>query len=173
MEDSLTKFDFLKKVPIFKGLNESQVEKISQSLKSASYKEGEYITRENEEGDRLFILYKGRVKIAKCLTMLAKAESCDEFDKSLNILDGNNHPTFGELALIDGGLRSATATALTECHLLTLSRDSFERLIQSDPLMGYILMKNIAVNIADMLKKSSQDVLKLATAFSLAMKCER
>lgn len=169
----MLKYDFLKNIPIFNGLSEKQLESVSQNLKLVNYKEGEHIIKEGDEGHELFIIYKGKVKVTKCLTMLANAKSNDDFDKSLNILDDSTHPTFGELALLHDNLRSATVTAVTDCQLLVLQNESFEKLAESDPLLGFLVMKNIAMNVADMLRNSSQDVLKLATAFSLVMKCEK
>lgn len=74
--------------------------------------------------------------------------------------------------MLNENIRTATAVAITDCELLALKRADFEKIAEVDPRLGFILMRNIATHIAGTLKKSSQDLLKLATAFSLAMGCE-
>ena len=50
-----------------------------------------------------------------------------------------------------------------------LRRADFERLTTADPLLGYRLMRNVAVVLADRLRSTDLDVLKLTTALSLAL----
>ena len=168
----MIRYDFLSEIPLFKGLTEEQLAVLSSKLELRYYKHNEVIIKENETGDELYILNKGKVKITKCLTLTAYENKGDDREKSLNILDEMNHPAFGEVAMLHNNIRSATVSAVNDCELLTLKRSVFEKLADDDARMGYIIIRNIAVNLSETLKKSSHDVIKLATAFSLVMKCE-
>lgn len=76
---------------------------------------------------------------------------------------------FGEMGLLSDLERSATITTETECEILELSRADFERLVASDPELGYRLVHNIALVLAERLRRTDLDVLKLTAALSLAL----
>ena len=51
---------------------------------------------------------------------------------------------FGEMALVDSAPRAASVTATSDCKLLTINRDSFMKLVRSNPLFGIELLKGFA-----------------------------
>ena len=57
---------------------------------------------------------------------------------------------FGEMALVDQAVRSATATAETECKMLAINRNVFLHLVKTSPAFGIALLNGIAARAKDM-----------------------
>ena len=160
----------LSRFPIFARLSQKQLVKIAAIIRNQTFKDGEEITCEGEHGDELFLLLSGKVGVSKSLTLKVGREGLDTRDKSLIQMRAEDAPYFGEMALLrEDSLRTATVKAVGQCHLGMIKRDSFIKLCESDYELGYLLLMNIARTLAAHLEKTSQDVLKLTTAFSLAL----
>ena len=96
----------------------------------------------------------------------------DDFRKTEKVLTRfrpEDHAIFGEMALIGQDSRSATIIAKTECMLLEIKRDDFIRLIESDPELGVKILMNLSGLLVNRLRQSSQDVIRLTTALSIAL----
>lgn len=87
----------------------------------------------------------------------------------LNSLDARDYPFFGEIALVEVGVLSASAVAETDCKLMVIKKEDFDRLCDAECDIGYRLIRNTSEVICTMLRKSNNDVIKLATALSIAM----
>jgi CRP/FNR family transcriptional regulator, cyclic AMP receptor protein len=156
--------------PIFAGLSAAQLAEIACITQIRKYASGEEITREGDEGHELYLLLSGKVEVSKSLTLLAGRADIDAKDKSLIQLKAEDGPYFGEIALLnEASSRSATVKALTDCLVGIISRQDFMNLCQRDKELGFYLLFNIAKTLASRLEKTNQDVLKLTTAFSLAL----
>jgi CRP/FNR family cyclic AMP-dependent transcriptional regulator len=160
----------LSRFPIFAGLLPLQLQKIESILQKRRYKVGEDITCEGEYGDELFLLLQGKVEVSKLLTLMVGRGDIDTRDKSLVQLRAEDAPYFGEMALLrENAIRSATVKALEESVVGIIKHKDLVALSESDIELGYRLMKNIAQMLAERLEKTNQDILKLTTAFSLAL----
>lgn len=160
----------LSRFPIFAGLNDEQLEKIGNIISEKNYGLGEEITREGAKGDELYLLLKGTVQVSKTLTLLVGRGDVDTRDKSLIRLKAEDAPYFGEMAILSKeSTRSATVKALDECVVGIIKRKDLLNLCEKDKELGYRLLKNIASTLAVRLEKANQDILKLTTAFSLAV----
>lgn len=93
------------------------------TLRLRRFRRGEVIFHQGDPGDSLHIIQSGAVKI-----VLPSAEGDEAIIATLRPSD-----FFGELALLDGALRSATATAIEPTETLVLSRDQFRALIDTAP----------------------------------------
>lgn len=93
---------------------------------------GRTIFREGEAGDTMYIIQKGRVKITKRVAHV---------EKILMVLEKGDF--FGEIALVRQTPRSATATAIDTCELLSFNRQGFVSMISKN--------SNIAMNIIEKL----------------------
>lgn len=155
--------------PLFKGLNEEEIAVFRPATQQVSYKKGESIMVEGQSGENLVILIKGQVTISKKLTLLGDDES-DTKDKTFITLDDKNRPFFGEMALLlEGSLRTATVTASTDCEIVVMEKEGFQKASTSNPTIGWKVMENIARKLAANLDRESKNVLKLTTAFSLVL----
>jgi CRP/FNR family transcriptional regulator, cyclic AMP receptor protein len=109
-------------IPLFAGLDAEGLESLGRETRIRRFRRGEVIFHQGDPGDALFIVLAGRVKI------VLPAETGDE--AILATLRAGDF--FGELALLDGAPRSATATAIEATETAVLSRDRFRDLIGSD-----------------------------------------
>lgn len=97
-----------------------EISQISDALKTKSFKAGETIIKQNEEGDVFYILEEGECFAEKVFTEGSAGEKVKEYQKG---------SYFGELALIKNEPRAASIIATTDCKLLSLDRLSFKRLL--------------------------------------------
>jgi CRP/FNR family transcriptional regulator, cyclic AMP receptor protein len=157
----------LSQIQIFKDLNESQLNLVSGFLKEISFEENEFIVRESSEGESLFILYEGSVRVTKKLIMDFQGYSGE--NKNLATLQADFLPFFGENGLVGNGTRNANVQAITKCKMLELTKQDFDAIAEKDIQTAYLIVKNIALVIAERLDKTDKNVVKLATALSLSV----
>lgn len=161
----------LSRFPILQGLNDSQLHKVREIVREKKTAAGEMITKEGEHGDTLFLLLAGSVEVSKSLTLHMGREGLDTRDKSLTVLRADEAPYFGEMALLrEDSRRTASVKAVEVCVLGIIHRQDFIALCEKDVALGYRLLLNIAKTLVGRLEKMNQDILKLTTAFSLALK---
>ena len=126
--------DFLRKVSLFKGLNEGGLKALAELCFTREFaKEGVIILAE-QEGDTLFIIREGQVKV--CI-------SNEEGREVILSLLGPG-AVFGELALLDGKLRSANVVATDDTSLIMLRRSDFQQLIYKTPQIAMALLAELA-----------------------------
>lgn len=116
--------EMLRHVDLFQGLPEDELSGVSEVVKGVTAQDGEVLFEEGEPGDCFYVVSKGAVEISKSV-------SGSGTDKLAVRRAGE---AFGEMALLNDAPRSATAKALEETELLTLSREDFEQLIGGDSL---------------------------------------
>ena len=160
----------LSRFSVFAGLTPEQLQKIERLVREKQVPAGEEITREGEKGDELFLLLKGKVEVSKTLTLMVGRGDVDTRDKSLIQLDAAKSPMFGEMAILrEDSIRSATVKALEACTIGIIKRKDLLELCEQDKEIGFRILSNIARQLAENLEKANRDILKLTTAFSLAL----
>ena len=157
---------------IFAGMNADQINEAKKRLQTKSYQQGEVIWRENEPGDDVGLLLKGEVDITHRLTLLSSQSGLASGDKALIHLTADQHPVIGEIALCANTPRSASLTATTEVLLGILKRSDVEEVANADPAFGVAFYRNLSAIIARRLIETNANVMKLTTAFSLALEQE-
>ena len=120
--DTPARVAFLKKIHLFHGLEDDDYEQIASELDELQVPKGGVVFEQGAKADSFYLIYGGSVRIIR---------KHNNKDAQLAILVKNDY--FGEMALVEHRLRSATATALTDTSLLVLSRKDFEKLYKSDP----------------------------------------
>lgn len=123
---------------LFAGLDDERMDLVVGALRSRRFRRGEVIFHEGDPGDSLFIVASGSVKIL--------VEPEDGSEPAILAMIGRGG-SFGELALLDGSARSATAVALDAVETLVLRRDAFDRLIDEDPAIRRALLTALAAEI--------------------------
>jgi CRP-like cAMP-binding protein len=109
----------LKHVVLFKDLSLRDIGMVDQLLHERHYLAGEVIFDEGEEGQGLFVVLSGRVKIIRPGSL---AERMPEFGPG---------SFFGEVALLDQSVRTAQARAVEDTHIVTLFRAEFFSLLET------------------------------------------
>src|SRR5499426_1657384 len=113
----------LARVPLFKRLEPHELERLAQEIDQVNYKAGETIFNEHDRGDALYILERGAVRIWVY----------DEDVKDVTLAELKPGEFFGELAVLDRGERSSSATAIVDSHLHRLSSDDFQHFLLEHP----------------------------------------
>jgi CRP/FNR family transcriptional regulator, cyclic AMP receptor protein len=113
----------LARVPLFKRLEPQELEHLAEEVDQVNYKAGETIFNEHDRGDALYILEEGAVRIWVY----------DEDVKDVTLAQLKPGDFFGELAVLDRGERSSSATAMTDIHLHRLSSDDFQKFLMEHP----------------------------------------
>jgi CRP/FNR family transcriptional regulator, cyclic AMP receptor protein len=119
----------LAKVPLFTDCSKRDLELISRVAKDVSHRAGTVIAREGEPGVGLFIILDG------------KAEVSIGGVKKTTLGPGD---FFGEIALLDGGPRTATVTAITDLKLLGLTEWVFRGLMMEHPAIALKTLQQMA-----------------------------
>ncbi len=162
--------NFLKKIPLFIELSDAKLEMIKRIIRERTVEAGSMIIKEGTKGTEMFILLDGEVEVSKSLLLKITGRGMDQRDKSLIRLTGDDYAFFGEMALFDPiSERSASVIATSKCVIAEIAQEDFFRLAESDHEIGYHVLKNIVTIISNRLDKTTQDVLKLTTALSLAL----
>ena len=125
------KVDFLATVSLFSHLKEEELQRLAGQSHYCSFNFGDVIIREGERDDRLYILIGGKVNIIK--SYRTKKE------KRLRILEPPAY--FGEMALIDDLVRTATVVALRDSETLCLDKLDLEREIERSPIIAKKLLQ--------------------------------
>jgi CRP/FNR family cyclic AMP-dependent transcriptional regulator len=120
--------------PLFRTLPADRIEQIARALLTGRFRRGQIIFQQGDDGDAMFLVESGLVKIS--------AESADGQEAILTEIRPGE--TFGELALLDGAPRSATATALADTVTLRLPRQAFDELLDTDAAFPRRIMESLA-----------------------------
>ncbi len=120
------KLELLKRVPLFAGLNTKQLEQLEMITDEIDVAAGTVLVQEGRVAHEFFIIISGEVAI-------------DKGGQEINNLTGGDF--LGEIALIDGGPRTATATASTPCRLLVLTHGGFHQLLDTSPEIRRAVME--------------------------------
>lgn len=130
--------DALAACRLFAGLDARAMDLVASALRVRRFRRGEVIFHAGDPGDSLFIVASGSVKIT------VTAEDGAEPAILTTIGAGG---FFGELALLDGAPRSATAAAVDAVETLVLRRDAFDRLVDTEVGLRRTLLGALAAEI--------------------------
>jgi CRP-like cAMP-binding protein len=116
---------FLTRSHLFRGLDENQIGAVAAELTEKTFAAGEEIIKQSDPGDRLYLIWRGKVKVTK----IRRGK-----EVLLANLVANDY--FGEDALLSRRhKRTATVTAVEEVQTLVLTRDQFRKLLKQAPTL--------------------------------------
>ena len=138
----------LKKVKFFDTLTEDELKKIASLSKPEEYKEGETIFSEGDEGERLFVILSGAVRISKNIPGMG--------EEALSILRVGDY--FGEMSLIDNAPRSADARTHEDSSLMTLSKKDLEGLMDEKKEIGYKILSKFVETLSKRLRDTNDKI---------------
>lgn len=122
----------LREVALFQGLGQSDLSEILRISEAVRVDSGEYVFEEGERGDHFYVIVHGSVELRKAtgtgFKRLAVLRACQ---------------AFGEMALLNQTPRSASAYALEDTYLLSVSRAAFSQMLGGDTL-SVRLLKNLS-----------------------------
>lgn len=144
-----THLELLKKVALFENIEEAELERIAALLTSRDCPKDSQIVTQDEPGDALFIISKGRVKVV--------LYGDNGREVILTILKAGEF--FGEMSLVDDMPRSANVIASEDSQVLILKRDQFTEHVRKSPTMAL----NIMSELSKRLRRADEIIGNLAT----------
>lgn len=128
--------ELLRRSDVFGGLDDAQLTRVLSLAEPQVFAEGAAILEEDQRGACVYFIAAGRVDIEIRPPFSGRAP------QKIATLKGGD--VFGELSLVDGFLRSATARAVEPTEVLGFENTALEKLMEDDPRIGYRIMRNIA-----------------------------
>jgi CRP/FNR family transcriptional regulator, cyclic AMP receptor protein len=122
---------------LFRGLSAATLQQISALAVRRFYQDGAIVFTQGDPGDALYGVVTGRIRIS--------ASTREGKEMFLNIMEPGD--TFGEIALLDGNPRTATASATALSELMIISRAQFLALLQRDPTLAIHLLQLLCQRI--------------------------
>lgn len=128
--------ELLKRSDIFSGLTDEQLVRVLDLARPQVFGEGQVILEEDQPGTSCYFITAGRVDIEVRAPFPGRGPQ-----KIATVKAGE---TFGELSLVDGSLRSASARAIEPTEVLAFDSAALQALMEEDARIGYRIMRNIA-----------------------------
>lgn len=122
----------LAEIPLFAGLGRRHLNKVAALGRIRRFREGATIVAAGEPGDALYVLLDGEVSVQR---------------RRLPAITRGIGSFFGEMALLDGGPRSATVVAHGSAVCLTISRSGFQKLLRKEPTISAALLRELATRL--------------------------
>jgi CRP-like cAMP-binding protein len=126
--------EILSKISLFALIKNRDLRRIAKLARHHSFKKGDLIIKESEHDSRLFVIISGKVEVIKHLG--------SQNEKSLNILRGNNY--FGEMALLDDYVRTASVVAREDTEVLSLDQWNLREEIKKNPSIAIELLQTLS-----------------------------
>ncbi|MEM9067445.1 MAG: Stp1/IreP family PP2C-type Ser/Thr phosphatase [Myxococcota bacterium] len=137
------KLDILHKMPLFRFVTYQELVRVLNITDVIPFEAGANVVREGDEGDRLFVVLTGKVRVHSSETTLVE-------------LGPGQH--FGEMALVDKAPRSASVTAVEESKLLAIKRRDFFDMIRKDHDVAVKLLWSFLGVLAKRLRTTSREL---------------
>ena len=139
---------FLKKTALFSSMETGDLRAIAAIAEETAFKAEDEIVKEDDVGDSMYIIKDGIVIIEKAIS-----------EKEKVVLDESaKGDCFGEMALFDAELRSASVRAKEDCVLLCIKSDDLNDLLLSYPTIAIEFLKTFVVR----LRKANETIEKLS-----------
>ena len=126
--------ELLKRVPLFHGLDDKQLDTLARNFTDRTFSEGQQVTAEGSGGVGFFVIEKGEATVS---------------------VGGDDRRTlgpgdyFGEVALIDEGARSATITATSDLRCYGLTPWQFRPLVEDNASIAWPLLQSMAKRLRE------------------------
>jgi CRP/FNR family cyclic AMP-dependent transcriptional regulator len=124
----------LDKSPLFASLDKAAADALRSAMTDVEYERGSIVFREGDEGDSLFVIADGRLKVSR--------SSWDGREKVVAVLGPGD--LVGELSVLDGGPRTMTTTAIGDVVLLRLGAESLNSLLARQHGVAQQLLRALA-----------------------------
>jgi CRP-like cAMP-binding protein len=145
----------LKQADIFYELTTTQLELIASICEERHYQTGDVVFAENSAGDELYVIANGEVDIQVDPSLIGTGQAAGP----RTIATLRRGQSFGEVALVDEGRRSAAARCNQhDTHLVVIPRDKLMLLCDTYPQLGYRLMRNLAADLAMKIRNTDLQV---------------
>ena len=121
--------DVLQRVPLFSGLGDRELEQVADRFQARSFREGATVVEEGATGTSFFVIAEGNASVNVAGDLKATLGPGDYF---------------GEMAVVDEGVRSASVVAATDLRCYFLTPWDFRPLVEEHPAIAWTLLQNLA-----------------------------
>jgi CRP/FNR family transcriptional regulator len=135
----------LRNIEIFKYISTDESRRILDDAARETLKTGGILFEAGSVGNEMYIIESGRIKIYRVSD-----------DDEISFAEFGSGDAFGEMSLIDEYPRSASAAALEDCELLSLTRSDFTKILERDPAVGAKLLLAIAEVFSKRMRKTDK-----------------
>ena len=122
------KLELLQRVPLFSSVGQEELEEIARIAEEMEAPAGKELTHEGRHEGYFFVIVSGTVRI-------------ERGGQTINTISDGDF--LGEIALLDGGPRTATATTLSPCRLIVMTHQRFEQLLDRSPSIRAAVMEEV------------------------------
>jgi len=159
--------EVLARAGIFQGVEQGAADALARALEPVEFPRGHEIFAEGEQGDRLYIILAGKVKIGR--------RSPDGRENLLAVMGPSD--MFGELSIFDPGPRTSSVTTVTEVKAVSLDRPALRKWINERPEIAEQLLRVLARRLrrtnnmladlifTDVPGRVAKELLRLASRF--------
>lgn len=152
----VTKED-LEKIPLFSGFGDAEREEIASVTERKELLPDTPVFSETDPGGKLYIVYKGEVKITRLIR--------EQEQQTLNKLQDGDF--FGGVSFIDGSEHSASAVCTTDSVIFTINKSDFDKLSEKNPMMGIKILQTLILSICSYLRKMNEKFYDMVQYVSL------
>jgi serine/threonine protein phosphatase PrpC/CRP-like cAMP-binding protein len=140
------KTEVLRRIPLFQHMTYKELLAILGIARGRQFEKGQNIIKEGEQGDELYVLFRGKVDVLKSGLKIAQ-------------LKAGGH--FGEMGLVDQAPRSATVTAVEDTSAISVDRDSLLKLMRRDSLLAVKLLWSFVQVLSERLRNTNDALTTL------------
>jgi serine/threonine protein phosphatase PrpC/CRP-like cAMP-binding protein len=142
------KTEILRRIPLFQHMTYKELLAILGIARGRQFEKGQGVIKEGEQGDELFVLFRGKVDVLKSGLKIAQ-------------LKAGGH--FGEMGLVDQAPRSATVIAVEDTSAISIDRDSLLKLMRRDSLLAVKLLWSFVQVLSERLRNTNDALTDLKT----------
>jgi CRP-like cAMP-binding protein len=143
---TMSVIELLQRSELFSRLASEQIEQIAALGREAVYNAGDLIIREGDPSDELYVIRSGMVEVLVSGGRIPDVSGPPQLTSLVRLGQGQ---LFGEMALVDSGVRSATVRCVEDGTVLyVITRQVFWTLCDGDHHIGYVVMRNIAADLS-------------------------
>jgi CRP-like cAMP-binding protein len=130
---------FLKSLPLFEGIDQEELVMLADSIRMRKFPEGASLFLQSDPSDSVYLVRRGAISIQLLSTD----------GRELVINEMNQGDCFGELGILTGELRSASAEAIVDSEVLIIPRSTFLKVLEQEPFLSRRLLEITASRLQD------------------------
>lgn len=146
---SMRIIDAMRKIEILRGLSDHELLRVADMCRAIRVQAGKVIFKEGDEGNEMYLIHEGRVRVV----INSSRHDGTVASSTINILHANQ--CFGELIILNSGLRAATVVAVEPTTLIVLGAAQFRKLCMAHPNIGYCIIYNLAQDLTTNLRMAT------------------
>lgn len=146
---SIRIIDAMRKIEILRGLSDQDLLRVADVCRAIRVPAGKTIFKEGDEGSEMYLIHEGRVRVV----INSSRSDGSVASSTINILHANQ--CFGELIILNSGLRAATVVSIEPTILIVLGAAQFRQLCKLHPQIGYCMIYNLAQDLTTNLRMAT------------------